>query len=103
MNIRHLIKKSEKEARKGQDKEHAMVKEVLKLLDEHDPSVSEIMTVLINILCVVTLVAVEPEQREECLASFLNDVPDAIDHLADQLEVIFDWKEFRTLMEDYGS
>ena len=102
MNIRHLIKKSEKEARKGQDKEHTIVKEVLKLLAEHDPSVPEIMTVLINILCFVTL-AVEPEQREECLASFLNDVPDAIDHLADQLEVIFDWKEFRTLMEDYGS
>jgi uncharacterized protein YejL (UPF0352 family) len=103
MNIRHLIKKSEKKARKAADRENTMIAELLKVLDEHDPSVPEIMTVLLNILAFVVLVGVDKGYREECVFTFINDLPDAIDFLGEQIGVSFDWEEFRTLMEDDGS
>lgn len=103
MNIRHLIKKSEKEARKAADRENTMIAELLEVLDKHDPTVPEIMTVLLNILAFVTLIGVDEGYREECIFTFIRDMPEAIDFLGEQIGVSFDWKEFRTLMEDYGS
>jgi hypothetical protein len=83
------------------DKEHVIVTEMLQLLDSHNPNLREIMTVLLNLLAFIALTGVDKEQREECILLFISDMPDAINYLADQLGLSFDWEKFKSLKDDY--
>ena len=82
------------------DKEHDIVLEIFKLLDSYDVDIKETGTVLLNMISFVTITL--PHSREEYLVSLIADLPRAINFLAKQIEVEFDWDLFKELKDVYA-
>lgn len=82
------------------DREHDILLEVFKLLDSHDVDIKETGTVLLNLISFVTITL--SHSREEYLVSLIADLPAAINFLAKQVGLEFDWELFKELKDVYA-
>jgi hypothetical protein len=84
------------------DKEKDLVNEILKVLDSCVEDPNEIFTALINTVGFVILTAIAKEKQPEVLFLFVADLSKAINFLADQLGLEFDWARFMELKKNCG-